>query len=79
MIKQSKLQESRDEIFPLITNVISYTSGKTLFQTQKRSYISGNMENSWASMLTKGNITAMDFKHDNCYLSLSVIKSLKPK
>lgn len=32
-----------------------------LFQTQKRSYIIWNMENSWVSTLTKGNIMAMDF------------------
>ncbi len=76
MIKKGKLQEFKDEIFSLITNIISYAHGKILFQTQKRSYISWNMENSWVSTLTEGNIMAMDFKHDNCYLSQSAVKSL---
>lgn len=76
MIKKRKLQEFKDELFSLITNIISYAHGKILFQTQKRSYISGNMENSWVSTLTEGNIMAMDIKHDNFYLSLSAVKSL---
>lgn len=50
---------------------------KISFQSQKRSYIRPNMENSWVSALTEGNITAMDFKHDNCYLFLNAVKSLK--
>lgn len=52
MIKKRKLQEFKDEIFSLITNIISYAHGKILFQTQKHSYISWNMENSWVSTLT---------------------------
>lgn len=76
MIKKRKLHEFKDEIFSLITNIISYAHGKILFQTQKHSYISRNMENSWVSTLTEGNIMAMDIKHDNCYLSLSAVKSL---
>lgn len=74
MVKKKK-EEFKDEIFSLITNIISYAHGKILFQTQKHSYISRNMENSWVSMLTEGNIMAMDSKHDNCYLSLSAVKS----
>lgn len=76
IFKNRKLQEFKDEIFSLITNIISYAHGKILFQTQKRSYISNNMENSWVGTLTEGNIMAMDFIHDNCYLSLSAVKSL---
>lgn len=43
---RKELREFKDEIFSLITNIISYAHGKILFQTQKRSYISRNMENS---------------------------------
>lgn len=46
-----KVKKFKNEIFFLITNIISHAHGKkkkkVLFQTQKRSYISRNMENSW--------------------------------
>lgn len=48
-----KMKKFKNEIFFLITNIISHAHGKkkkVIFQTQKRSYISRNMENSWVSV-----------------------------
>lgn len=74
--KKKNLQEFKGRVITLITNNISYAHGWVLFQAQKRSYISWHMENSWVSLLTKGDIMVRDFKQDNCSLSHSAPKTI---
>lgn len=60
--RKRRPKEFKDEIFSLITNIISHAHGKISYFRAKSVLTSvENMENSWVSMLTEGNIMAKDF------------------
>ena len=60
-----------------MTNHISYAHGEILFQTQKHSYISWNMENSWVSVRNKGNIIPQRISNEIVAFCLTATKTIK--